>query len=87
MVGIDVVAKQRKIWSFQSYFLRNHQFYHNFQETRIQPMEKDSKKMHCFSVLNTAAGGAVSHIFAADSLADFQEWMRAFRQHFFDLSK
>ncbi|XP_052020149.1 rhotekin-2 [Apodemus sylvaticus] len=57
------------------------------KETRIQPMEKDSKKMHCFSVLNTAAGRAVSHIFAADSLADFQEWMRAFRQHFFDLSQ
>lgn len=56
------------------------------KETRIQAMEKDSKKMHCFSVLNTAAGQAVSHIFAADSLADFQEWMDAFRQHFFDLS-
>lgn len=56
------------------------------KETRIQAMEKDSKKMHCFSILNTAAGQAVSHIFAADSLADFQEWMDAFRQHFFDLS-
>ncbi|XP_021061044.1 rhotekin-2 [Mus pahari] len=57
------------------------------KETRIQAVEKDSKKMHCFSLLNTAAGRAVSHIFAADSLADFQEWMGAFRQHFFDLSQ
>lgn len=43
--------------------------------------------MHCFSALNVVAGRAVSHVFAADSLADFQEWMGAFRQHFFDLSK
>lgn len=57
------------------------------KETRIQAVEKDSKKMHCFSVLSTAAGRMVSHIFAADSLADFQEWMGAFRQHFFDLSQ
>ncbi|EDL97315.1 pleckstrin homology domain containing, family K member 1 (predicted), isoform CRA_a [Rattus norvegicus] len=56
------------------------------KETRIQAMEKDSKKMHCFSVLTTAAGRAVSHIFAADGLGDFQEWMDAFRQHRFDLS-
>lgn len=56
------------------------------KETRIQTMEKDSQKMHCFSVLNTTAGRAVSHIFAADSLEDFQEWMDAFRQHFCDLS-
>ncbi|GAB1295198.1 Rhotekin-2 [Apodemus speciosus] len=58
------------------------------KETRIQSVEKDSKTMHCFSVLNTtAAGRAVSHIFAADSLADFQEWMGTFQQHFFDLSQ
>ncbi|XP_034380401.1 rhotekin-2 isoform X1 [Arvicanthis niloticus] len=57
------------------------------KETRIQAMEKDSKKMCCFSVLNPAAGRAVSHVFAADSLADFQEWMGAFRKHFFDLSQ
>ncbi|XP_031204072.1 rhotekin-2 isoform X2 [Mastomys coucha] len=56
-------------------------------ETRIQALEKESKKMHCFSALNVVAGRAVSHVFAADSLADFQEWMGAFRQHFFDLSQ
>ncbi|XP_055454951.1 rhotekin-2 [Psammomys obesus] len=57
------------------------------KETRIQAMEKDSKKMHRFSVINTAAGGAVTHTFVTDSPGDFQEWMGAFRQHFSDLSQ
>ncbi|CAH6789785.1 rhotekin-2 isoform X1 [Phodopus roborovskii] len=57
------------------------------KETRIQIMEKDAKKMHHFSVINTIAGRAVPHIFAADSLEDLQEWMGAFRQHLFDLSQ
>ncbi|OBS70054.1 hypothetical protein A6R68_01406, partial [Neotoma lepida] len=56
-------------------------------ETRIQAMEKDSKKIHHFSVINTVAGQAVTHIFAADSREDLQEWMAAFQQHFFDLSQ
>ncbi|KAL1771459.1 rhotekin-2 isoform X1 [Sigmodon hispidus] len=57
------------------------------KETRIQTIEKDLKKMHHFSVINTIAGQAVTHVFAADSLEDLQEWMGAFRQHFFDLSQ
>uniref|UniRef100_A0A8C8TTE9 Rhotekin 2 n=1 Tax=Peromyscus maniculatus bairdii TaxID=230844 RepID=A0A8C8TTE9_PERMB len=57
------------------------------KETRIQAMEKDSKKIHHFSVVNTVAGQAVTHIFAVDSLEDLQEWMGAFRQHFLDLSQ
>ncbi|XP_051008451.1 rhotekin-2 [Acomys russatus] len=57
------------------------------KETRIQTMEKDSKTIHRFCVINTAAGRAVTHIFAADSLGDFQGWLGAFRQHFFDLSQ
>ncbi|KAL6083135.1 hypothetical protein STEG23_014122, partial [Scotinomys teguina] len=57
------------------------------KETRIQAMEKDSRKLHHFSVTNSVAGQAVTHIFATDSLEDLQEWMGAFRQHFFDLSQ
>ncbi|XP_057607566.1 rhotekin-2 isoform X1 [Chionomys nivalis] len=57
------------------------------KETTVQAIEKEPRKMHHFSVVNTVAGRAVTHVFAADSLEDLQEWMGAFRQHFFDLSQ
>ncbi|XP_005360204.1 rhotekin-2 [Microtus ochrogaster] len=57
------------------------------KETKIQAIEKDPRKVYHFSIVNTVAGRAVTHVFAADSLEDLQEWMGAFRQHFFDLSQ
>ncbi|XP_075836178.1 rhotekin-2 [Microtus pennsylvanicus] len=57
------------------------------KETKIQALEKDPRKVYHFSIVNTVAGRAVTHVFAADSLEDLQEWMGAFRQHFFDLSQ
>ncbi|XP_041512310.1 rhotekin-2 [Microtus oregoni] len=57
------------------------------KETKIQAIEKDPRKVYHFSIVNTVAGRAMTHVFAADSLEDLQEWMGAFRQHFFDLSQ
>ncbi|KAM7318975.1 hypothetical protein ACRRTK_022087 [Alexandromys fortis] len=57
------------------------------KETKIQAIEKDPRKVYHFSIVNTVAGRAVTHVFAAESLEDLQEWMGAFRQHFFDLSQ
>ncbi|XP_029421387.1 rhotekin-2 isoform X2 [Nannospalax galili] len=57
------------------------------KETRIRVMEKDLKKAHHFSVINTIAGQAATHVFAADSSGDLQKWMESFGQHFFDLTQ
>ncbi|XP_053440939.1 rhotekin-2 [Nycticebus coucang] len=58
------------------------------KETRIQAIDKDSKKiLHNFSVTNPVAGQAVTQIFAVDNREDTQKWMEAFWQHFFDLSQ
>lgn len=51
-------------------------------------MDKNAKKkIHNFSVINAVGGQSVTHVFAVDSRADLQQWMEAFWQHFFDLSK
>lgn len=51
-------------------------------------MDKDSKRgTKNFSVINRVSGEAVTQLFATDSRDEFHEWMEAFWQHFYDLSK
>lgn len=51
-------------------------------------MDKNAKtRIHNFSIINPAAGQAITYIFAAENKEDLQKWMEAFWQHFFDLSK
>ncbi|XP_011368529.1 rhotekin-2 isoform X1 [Pteropus vampyrus] len=58
------------------------------KETRIRAMDKNAKtRIHNFSIINPAAGQAITHIFAAENKEDLQKWMEAFWQHFFDLSQ
>ncbi|NXG78572.1 RTKN2 protein, partial [Baryphthengus martii] len=58
------------------------------KETRIRAMDKDSKRRTSnFSVINPVSGEAVTQLFAPSSRDELQDWMEAFKQHFYDLSQ
>ncbi|XP_052532584.1 rhotekin-2 isoform X1 [Tympanuchus pallidicinctus] len=58
------------------------------KETRIQSVDKDSKRRtNSFSVITPLPGEAATQLFATDSREELQKWMEAFWQHFYDLSQ